>query len=775
MTPPGEEGEMSSTGHASTATVTRTRRSHPPGRRWLSILGALAVFLGTALVSMTPSAANHTTIFELEGDTADDPTGAPWDWTTFFNSTGGRITPLPTGFEDSAFDADYAFPDPSTYTGGSKDTLDIPGWSCTDSNNLGGKFDIVNAYSAIYEVPATGGGYTAGDLLLFFGIERAATEGDGNMGFWFLQDGSVDCEKPVGSTGKAPAFSGVHKDGDVFVVAGFSNGGTDATVTAYEWVDTDGTGPTPGYLDVDNPIVTGGALCSASTHEACGAVNLDPLPTDAGKPWPSPDKNDGDLDINAFYEGFVRVPASQAASCFATFVANTRSSTSPTATIHDFSRGSFPTCQPSTTLSATPAPDATTGNATKVVVVGDSVTYSFTETNDGNTPLTQVKVVTDSTACNSAMTPSGTVSLAVGASQVFSCTLATNSTTPAVTTIVGTGEGVDTLGRKVTYCTGTPPANTICDTDERATAKAASILPGTEMTAAANPTTAKAGDSVTFTFTEKNDGVAPVGYETYLDLTSVSITTNNTACNSTLTRTIPAGATDQTLSQNETWTYTCTVTAPASTFSIVATGSGTVLAGTDHARVVTYSAPTGTPPVETCVSSSGSSGTPGQYCDSEEMASASVTIIAPSTELTVTADALITYTFREKNDSSNAPLTLPTAGARTSLITAEEGLTTVCNDPAYPLTYVSSDGNTDLVLDPGETWTFTCKGTLTGPTGDTGSTSKVATGIGHGIDGTGDDVTFCTGTPADKLCDASERDRVTVTIANQARGADPAP
>jgi len=768
---------MSTNGHVSTA-AGPTRRPRPPWRRWASVLSAVLVFLATAVVSMTPSAANHGTIFELEGDTVDDPVGSPWDWTKFFGATGDRITPLPAGFEDSAFDVDHAFPDPSTFTGGSKDTLDIPGWSCTDSNNLGGKFDIVNAYSTIYEVPSTGGGYTAGDLLLFFGIERAATEGDGNMGFWFLQDGAVDCERPVGSTGKAPAFSGVHKDGDVFVVAGFSNGGTQATVTAYEWVDTDGSGPVEGYLDVDNPFVTG-ALCGTTTHDACGAVNLSELSNESPnstKPWPSPDKNGGDLDINAFYEGFVRVPASQAASCFATFVANTRSSTSPTATIMDFSRGSFPTCQPSTTLSATPAPDATTGNATKVVVVGDSVTYSFTETNDGNTPLTLVKVVTDNTACNTAMTPSGTVSLAIGASQVFSCTIATDSTTPAVTTVVGTGEGYDTLGRKVTYCTGTPPANTICDTDERATAKAASILPGTELTAAANPTTAKAGDSITFTFTEKNDGTAPAGYESYLDLTSVGITTSSTACNSTLARTIPAGTTDQTLSQNETWTYTCTVTAPSSSFSIVATGTGTVLAGTAHARVVTYSAPTGTPPVATCVNASGTSTTTGKFCDSQEMASASVTIIAPSTELTVTADALITYTFREKNDSSDAPLTLPTAGARTSLISTEEGVTTVCNDPANPLTFVGSDGNTDLVLDPGETWTFTCKGTLSGPTGDTGSSSKVATGIGHGIDGTGDDVTYCSGAaPANTLCDTSERDRVTVTITNQARGDDPAP
>lgn len=739
------------------------------------MLAALLVFAGAAVLTAAPSGANHSTIFELDGNVADTitatPPVSPFDWTTFFSAVGGRITPLPAGFEDSAFDNDHLFQtttgttttDLSTYTGGSKDTLDISGWGCANSNNLGGKFDILNAYSTIYEVPSTGGGYTAGDLLLFFGIERAATEGDGNMGFWFLKNG-VDCEKPLGSGGSPQPFTGgLHVDGDIFVVAGFSNGGTTATVTAYKWKDVDGAGPTPGFLDVDNPFVSG-ARCASGTHDACGIVNDSELDT----PWPSPDKSGGDLDTNAFYEGFVRVPQNQVSGCFATFVANTRASTSPGATIHDFSRGSFPTCQPSTSLAASPAPDGATGAATKVVVAGDQVTYTFTETNDGNTPLTGVKVVTDSTACNSAMTPAGTVNLAIGASQAFSCTLTTGST-PTVTTIVGTGEGYDSLNRKVTYCAaGTTPANTVCDAEERATAKSASILPGTDLTASADPTTVKAGDSVTFTFTETNDGTAPTGYESYLDLTSVGVTTDNTACNGNLARTIPAGTTDQTLSQNEVWTYTCTVTAPSSNFTVNATGTGTVLAGTAHARVVTFSTP--------CTNASGTSTTTGRYCDSEEAASASVTVIAPSTELTVTASALITYTFAEKNDSSDAPLTPPVAGDKTSVLSAEgETIAQLCNDTA--IAYVSGDAGTANRLDPGETWIFTCKGTLAGPTGDTGSTSDVATAIGRGDDATGDSVTYCapSTTPANTLCDVHERDRVTVTITNQARGHDPAP
>lgn len=739
-------------------------------RSWRSrAAGAAAVvlvFAGTTVLTATPSGANHASIFELDGNTADvvaDPPAAPWDWTRFFGVGGARITPLPDGFLDSGFDADYTFPDPSTFTGGSKDTLDVSGWSCANSNNLGGKFDIVNAYSTIYEVPTTGGDYAAGDQLLFFGIERAATEGDGNMGFWFLKDGSVNCEKPPGG-GPAPAFTGNHMDGDIFVVASFSNGGTKAAVTAYRW-----NGGATGSL-ASTPFVNVNEVCGIGTsHDACGIVNTSPIPTGSGKPWASPDKNGGDLDTNAFYEGFVRVPQDQVSGCFATFVANTRASTSPTATIHDFSRGSFPTCQPSTSLTATPAPDATTGKATKVVVVGDQVTYTFTELNDGNDTLTQVKVVTDNAACNAAMIPQGTVTLEPLQSQAFSCTLTTGAT-PAVTTIVGIGQGLDSQGRNVTWCApGPTPANTVCDPEESAVAMSASIEPGTELDVSADPSTAKSGDTVTFTITEKNDGTAPVGYESYLDLTSVDVTTDSTDCNSSKTGPTGDVGADGKLSQNETWTYTCTVTIPSSDdFTLEATGTGTVLAGTDHARVVTYG--------ETCTNVPGTSTTTGTFCDSEEQDSVTVTVIAPTTELTVTASAVITYTFAEKNDSADAPLTPPIAGDRLSVLSAEgETIAQLCNVEA--LSFTGTDTGTNLVLDPGETWTFQCKGSLAGPTGDTGTASKVATAIGNGKDATGDSITYCAPntTPADTLCDVHERDRVTVTITNQARGHDPAP
>jgi hypothetical protein len=331
---------------------------------------------------------------------------------------------------------------------------------------------------------------------------------------------------------------------------------------------------------------------------------------------------------------------------------------------------------------------------------------------------------------------------------VFSCTITTGAT-PAVIDIVGIGHGTDPAGRDTTFCAaGTSPANTVCDAQERAVARAVTIKPGTELAASALPTTAKAGDQVVYTITEANDGEVPTGtgttYTQYLALSSVTVTASSTTsgvaadCNAELGAPISGNAAPlATLDAGETWTYQCTVTAPSDDYSIQFNGSGVALAGSspDHSKTVNFT------------------------YDSEERATVNVTVIAPSTELTITADALITYTFVEKNDSGDAPLTPPTPATRESMVSVD-ATGQLCNHTA--LAYVSGDASNDKILSPGESWTFECKGTLDGPTGDSGTTSSTLTGIGSGTDATSSAVTY----PGDP----DERDRVTVTIEQHQRG-----
>ena len=108
--------------------------------------------------------AVHDLQFQLDGNVlASSSTNVgghaqPKDWDSFFNSSGqkisGALTPAGPGFTASAFSADFNTEtnrkgavvfdtsDATTFTTGSKDTLDInPGWQCSASNNVLSKTD----------------------------------------------------------------------------------------------------------------------------------------------------------------------------------------------------------------------------------------------------------------------------------------------------------------------------------------------------------------------------------------------------------------------------------------------------------------------------------------------------------------------------------------------------------------------------------------------------------------------------------------------------------
>jgi hypothetical protein len=328
-------------------------RSNPRAKvRWL-FLGGLTLVLMLAVAAVT--FAVHDEAFQLDGDIATSPdTGTQTiDWQDLFDADGNELA-LPANFTASGFDRDFntntngSFntSDNTTFATGSKDTLPItPGWQCNVDNNVLSKNDIMNAYAASYDDPESG------DEILYFALERNANTGTANVAFWFLQDENVNCSSPGGST----AFSGDHVDGDLLAVAEFTNGGVVNTIQVYRWDGgANGTlNPDPVAEGVDCGTTTGG-------DTACGNVNGGTL---TGIPWLTSNKQDGvghSLRVSEFFEGGINLTDSNLGGrCFNVFMADTRSSTSLTATLFDFSRGALGQCT-STTQTTPKAADGTT-------------------------------------------------------------------------------------------------------------------------------------------------------------------------------------------------------------------------------------------------------------------------------------------------------------------------------------------------------------------------------------------------------------------------------
>lgn len=340
------------------------------GRRWLT--AGLAVATSTAAVialGAAPALAVHDETFQLDGDVSAATTtnvgghAQSFDWDSFFNSSGSPIQsslpdPSVPGFTASGFDRDfvvnangsYNTSDSTTYTQGSKDTLNISsGWVCTASNNVTNKGDIQNDYAVAYTDPATG------DQFLYFALERNSNSGDANVAFWFLQDGTANCSTANGTT----AWTGNHQDGDILIVSAFTGGGSVSTINAYRW-----NGGANGSLGT-TPVASGvdcRTTPSPPSDQACATANTQTITT----PWLTNNNGkttglDHQLLPGEFFEGGINLTTSGlSGKCFNTFVGDTRSSQSLTATLFDFARGSLGECQSTTTTTPTPAAGSST-------------------------------------------------------------------------------------------------------------------------------------------------------------------------------------------------------------------------------------------------------------------------------------------------------------------------------------------------------------------------------------------------------------------------------
>lgn len=711
-------------------------------RNAFRILAALSLLTGMVIAGNNmASASNIAGLFQLDGNPQDPVVAtAPDDWETLKTSTA----------KDAGFIAKTAVPvvdgespvDKTYFTGGgSKDVREIAAWQYSDGDVAPDKDEILNAAAAAYKIDTDADNVK--ELIVFFTADRFANDGDSQIGFWFFKDDV----HPNGSG----AFTGQHKPGDILVLSDFSQGGTVANLAAYEWIG----GKNP--LKLLN-TGSGSVDCDASGHNTnvCAVENDGATPTI----WTYQSKSGAanSYPVGSFIEGGINVTklVPSGVPCFASFMAETRSSTSPTAQLKDFASGSFPVCAPKTelTMSRSPAGDLHSG---------DSVTFTYFEKNTGTGPLTSPYVTDDNCSPVTEKKTSGFNNgdgdqnnlLDVGETWQFTCT---TTATAATATHVAIGHGTDANFNNVdvTWCAdvNAPPTGVWCSQTERAELTLTLINPSTSLAITANGTVVHSGDSVTFTYKETNDGDGPITGSPY----PISVTDNNCSpVNPTLVTfngnqynkgdldhdnvLDPAGA-----NAAETWEFTCTKTITASE-THVALGSGTDSAGAQVTYVVSGS----------CTSSA------TLFCDQSERASLDITVIAPGTELTMQASAVVTYTFWEEN-KGDVPLT------NVSVDTSGAG----CSTPATPdlvSGFNSGDGNANNKLDPGEKWKFTCTGTaLVWKTGDA-PVSQTNTGTGHGKDTSnlvsgGADVTWgtgCVSTPS-KVCDVREQTSVKVTI-----------
>jgi hypothetical protein len=140
--------------------------------------------------------------------------------------------------------------------------------------------------------------------------------------------------------------------GDVLVVSEFSNGGGVSNITAYRWVG--GANP---LVQIAQALGNGGDCKSALAGDTiCATTNsgTKPFNTNITTPWLTsdatlgvgntvvpPDFFEGGIDLT---QAFQQSGGGTAPSCFNTFIADTRSSTTTSSTLFDYTRSSLGQC-----------------------------------------------------------------------------------------------------------------------------------------------------------------------------------------------------------------------------------------------------------------------------------------------------------------------------------------------------------------------------------------------------------------------------------------------
>lgn len=218
------------------------------------------------------------------------------------------------------------------------------------------------------------------DNVLYFAGDRTSNNGDAQIGFWLYLGGTG----PVSINGNN-TFSPPHVDGDLLVLVNFTNGGRNGIVQIYQW-DAAGAGNVPN---------TNGNLRTTNLQGIAAQNNAGNVPVPDG--WSFVRTS---YDANEFFEGQVDLgPLNLPSLCNASFLLETRSSASITASLDDFVSGQF---------NITPEPPQTTspsncgpwtGNLASLVNCTSSegaFVRIYTQA-EGGLPLSNTQVTVNST------------------------------------------------------------------------------------------------------------------------------------------------------------------------------------------------------------------------------------------------------------------------------------------------------------------------------------------------------------------------------------------
>jgi hypothetical protein len=389
-------------------------------RQLLILLSVLSLLSGTLFVASTALAVNNTGAFQLEGNPSTTDRGTP---PVTGNDDADRvcyqdaINPVASGGDGLSAAAALArcgintgttnatavqwidsSGTPTIFTGGGSKDPQNPGtdWLWKPKDTIPDKDTIDHTFAARYSlapdatncpVPVTTPPTTTCEVI-YFGVDRFDNSGDAQLGFWFFK--SKVSLTNISSQGGFK-FSGNHQNGDLLLISQFSNGGSTSTIEAHLWDDT----CKKAAQNVVAQACSGANLrlqqrstaanCATTAPQApfCGIVNATTTPST----WTFVDKTTGDPANQylqgEYYEAGVNLSSLGIGDeCFPTFLAESRSSTSTTATLKDFALGNFQNC--SAIGQTTPSSSDAQGNNGSVSP-GTPVTDTMTVTGSGTT------------------------------------------------------------------------------------------------------------------------------------------------------------------------------------------------------------------------------------------------------------------------------------------------------------------------------------------------------------------------------------------------------